>query len=286
MLDGEALAPADKVLVRRHSLLQFDQKFGVVVARLRVVLRTDVVQDAEHAGWVLCLDEVAHNLVVEVVDLLPLDPLAHVFLLLGLQRELDEDLLELLIDKVDAELLEPVVLEHFEPVDVEDANQEGRLVSVAHFQRLVDLAHNPREQAIVDCLGQRVACCTRLLAVERHVVLLACRTGTCGDLAERDGPFQLSGAGRQEGGRRLQHWPVVLSDSATRLPFLHKPQVAQVKNTSNEREHRILLSVVQANDGHGVLGDLEVRGVVHALEDGALPTPRVLEVVGRVQLQG
>ena len=40
----------------------------------------------------------------------PLDLLSDVLLLLGLERELDEDLLQLLVDVVDAELLEGVVL--------------------------------------------------------------------------------------------------------------------------------------------------------------------------------
>jgi hypothetical protein len=44
----------------------------------------------------------------------PLDLLAHIFLLLRLERELDEDLLQFLVDVVDAQLLEAVVLEDFE----------------------------------------------------------------------------------------------------------------------------------------------------------------------------
>ena len=40
--------------------------------------------------------------------------------LLVLERKLDEYLLELLVDEVDAELLEPILLEYLEPVNVED----------------------------------------------------------------------------------------------------------------------------------------------------------------------
>ena len=67
------------------------------------------------------LDKITDNGVVEVVDGRPLDGLAHVLLLLLAQHQLDEDLLQLLVTEVDAELLEPVVLEHFEPVDVQNA---------------------------------------------------------------------------------------------------------------------------------------------------------------------
>lgn len=81
----------------------------------------------------LGLDEVTDHLVVEVLDGGPLDPFLDVLLLqtstgvstctctllppsrpahlLRLQRQLDEDLLQLLVDKVDAELLKPVFLQ-------------------------------------------------------------------------------------------------------------------------------------------------------------------------------
>jgi len=58
----------------------------------------------------LGLDQVAHDLVVEKVDWRPLDAFRVVLGLLGAQRELNEDLLQLLVDVVDAELLEPVFL--------------------------------------------------------------------------------------------------------------------------------------------------------------------------------
>ena len=58
----------------------------------------------------LRLDQIAANLVVEELDGLPLDTLSGVLVLLGLERELDEDLLQLLVDVVDAQLLEAVFL--------------------------------------------------------------------------------------------------------------------------------------------------------------------------------
>ena len=48
----------------------------------------------------------AHRLVVEVVDLLPLDALPGILFLLHLEGELDEELLQLLVAVVDAQLLE------------------------------------------------------------------------------------------------------------------------------------------------------------------------------------
>lgn len=59
----------------------------------------------------LALNELTHYLVVEVVNRGPLDTLLNILLLLCLQGQLNEDLLKLLIDKVDAELLKSVFLE-------------------------------------------------------------------------------------------------------------------------------------------------------------------------------
>ena len=71
---------------------------------------TCVVQGGEDTGRTAFFDKVAHNLVVEVLDRRPLDLLADVLLLLRLEGKLDEDLLELFVDVVDAQLLERVVL--------------------------------------------------------------------------------------------------------------------------------------------------------------------------------
>ena len=58
----------------------------------------------------LALNEFTDDLVVEVVNRSPFDPLLHILLLLCLQRQLNEDLLKLLIHKVDAELLKSIFL--------------------------------------------------------------------------------------------------------------------------------------------------------------------------------
>jgi len=58
----------------------------------------------------LFFDEVATDLVVEVIDVFPLNALSKVLFLLSLEGELDEDLLQLFIYEVDAQLLESVFL--------------------------------------------------------------------------------------------------------------------------------------------------------------------------------
>lgn len=80
--------------------------------------RRCVIEGGEDARWAALLDEVAHNLVVEVLDRRPLDLFCSILLLFCFEGELDEDLLELLVDVVDAQLLEGVVLEDLEAEDV------------------------------------------------------------------------------------------------------------------------------------------------------------------------
>ena len=103
--------------------------------------------------------------------------------LLRLHGQLNEDLLQFLVDEVDAELLEAILLEDFEAVDVEDADAQHLLLGVV-LHRLVHPRHQvveePGQQIMknlavfkispeVDRLGKGVSCCFRLLHVQSHV---------------------------------------------------------------------------------------------------------------------
>ena len=70
-----------------------------------------VVQGSEDSGGATLLNEIADDLVVEVLNFRPLDPLTNIFLLLSLESQLDKNLLQLFVDVVDAELFETVFLE-------------------------------------------------------------------------------------------------------------------------------------------------------------------------------
>lgn len=57
-------------------------------------------------------------MVVDELDMLPIDALVIIFLLLQLEYMLHEELLEILVGVVDAELLEAIVIEVLEAEDV------------------------------------------------------------------------------------------------------------------------------------------------------------------------
>ena len=63
-----------------------------------------------------------------------------------------EELLELLVGVVDAQLLEAVELEDFESGNVEDSDEGGSL-ALGPVQRPVDPGHDPLEQPLVHGLG-------------------------------------------------------------------------------------------------------------------------------------
>ena len=101
-----------------------------------------IVESRKDARRPFRLNQVAHNLVVEVLDGRPLDLLLSIFFLLLLECQLDKDLLELLIYIVDAQLLERVVFKDFKAVNVQHSNHGGRRLTLC-LQRSVDPGDNP-----------------------------------------------------------------------------------------------------------------------------------------------
>ena len=109
MLDQELSTTGLEVCVGRQGGSTLDEAV-VRGSRVGVCGGARVVQRREDTRGTALLDEVAHDLVVEVLDGIPLDLFPNILFLLGLEGELDEDLLQLLVDVVDAQLLERVVL--------------------------------------------------------------------------------------------------------------------------------------------------------------------------------
>ena len=123
-----------------------------------------LVEQGDDAG-VLLLDQVQHVLVVDELDVGPVDGLALVLLLLLFEHVLVEVLLELLVGEVDAKLLKGIRLERLESVDVEDSD-ECLTLSVL-TDTLVDLGDEPVEQSGVERLGERVPAVCGSSGVER-----------------------------------------------------------------------------------------------------------------------
>ena len=91
-----------------------------VIGRCRIGVSgsAGIIEGSKNARRSLLLDQVADNLVVEELDRCPFDLFPIVLFLFPLQCQLDEDLLQLLVDVVDAELFERVILKDFKAEDI------------------------------------------------------------------------------------------------------------------------------------------------------------------------
>jgi len=116
-----------------------------------------VVNDRDHAPMRL-LDQVTDHFIIKVVNVRPIDVLSLVLFLLLFQHKLNEQLLQLFVAVVDAELLEAVRLEHFKAVDVQHTD-DGPFTgahSALNVQDLVYSREDEREQLLVHGLGESV----------------------------------------------------------------------------------------------------------------------------------
>ena len=105
MLDQELCTTSLEVRIASEPRRALD-KAVVGGGRVRMGSSAGVVQGSEDSWRATLFNKVAHDLVVEVLDRRPLDLLPNVLLLFGLERELNEDLLQFLVDVIDAQLLE------------------------------------------------------------------------------------------------------------------------------------------------------------------------------------
>ena len=71
---------------------------------------TSIIERSKDSRRSTFFNKIAYNLVIEVLDRSPLNLLANIFFLFGLQGQLYEDLLKLLVDVVDTQLFEGIVL--------------------------------------------------------------------------------------------------------------------------------------------------------------------------------
>eukprot|EP00732_Lithocolla_globosa_P001343 Lithocolla_globosa_v1_NODE_646_length_3525_cov_40.886455.p2 type:complete len:263 gc:universal NODE_646_length_3525_cov_40.886455:1421-2209(+) len=138
-----------------------------------------------HVGvnTLLSFHQLADFLVVEVLHWGPHDPFSHIFLLLFLQCQLDKKLLQFFIAKIDRKLLKAVILQNLKAINIQHSNGRHHFLSTRFALVLdvfVDSAHQPFEQAFVQCLCQRVASVRGLCRCQRLDDGLCATTGSDG----------------------------------------------------------------------------------------------------------
>ncbi|KAJ8525499.1 hypothetical protein ON010_g15616 [Phytophthora cinnamomi] len=245
-----------------------------------------LVQQRENTVLLGVLDQVAHDLVVEELDVLPAQTFTTVALLLALERLADEELLQLLVHVVDAELLEGVDLEDLEAVDVQDADAVVDVALLARDVR-VDARDDPVEDLLVERAHDRVADLLGLAGVEQHLLVLLVDVddaeGEQGlelvlvDAHEARGLGQrVAGLGGLDRGARVVRLVRGLLE-------LH---VAEPEDGGELLEDVSLLGVRDAHGRHVLAHVRVVLGVVHAVDRGVLVAQHV-ELLGALgQLPG
>ena len=119
-----------------------------------------ILHGRENTDWPDLFDKITNNLVIKILDRCPLNLLPGVLLLLCLESELNEDLLQLLIDVVNAQLFETVLFENLEAVNIQDTDCVGSWLSC--LEGLVDALYDPVEKVAVDGHSQGISSSLRL----------------------------------------------------------------------------------------------------------------------------
>ncbi len=116
----------------------------------------------------IILDWTRSYLIVNELDVVPVDRLVVVFLLFQLEDMLDEELLEIFVGIVDAELLEGVAVKVFEAENVQDADGVSFMCCplVRSEDRRIDFLDNVDEQSAVDSFGKRIPDILALVCVQ------------------------------------------------------------------------------------------------------------------------
>mmetsp|Transcript_28437 Transcript_28437/g.53762 ORF Transcript_28437/g.53762 Transcript_28437/m.53762 type:complete len:284 (-) Transcript_28437:102-953(-) len=248
-----------------------------------------VVQHTEQARRLSALYQLADDLVVEERDRSPGDAFRLVLVLLSLECQRDENLLELLVDVVDAELFESVDVKNLEPVNVQDTQTQHVLGADQVFPDLlgdfldveadVDTLNEKVKEALKESLPHRVPPTSGLNGVLRHRVRL--------DLSPRSHRLELPRGESLADSLRVQvQQPTEvlqarLGTGVDAAPFRvvnlfrRKLDVAQVKDSGHDAEDGVPALVSDANRLHGVVRDLEFFPVVNVVN---LETTALLQV--------
>ena len=220
--------------------------------------QTLLIEQRQNPHWFL--DQINSGLEVQPeVDVLPLEALALVLLLLQHEHGVVEELLQLLVRVVDAELLERVELEDLESGYVQYAD-EGRALPLTPVQRLVYALHDPLEHALVDGLGYGLHGELDLLLVLRlgHEIAAHLELG----LEER---------AREVGHVQAEEVADLLSDRVVGqgglvgLALLLELQVSHLEDAADRAHDGYDVLVAHAHDVHGLDRVVVLLDLVDAL---------------------
>ena len=277
--DQELASTRLKVWVARQHRRALHERV-IRRGRVRMSCHNRIVQRRENAWRALGLNQVTHNLVVEVLDRRPLNLLLRILFLLFFERQLNKDLLQLFIDIIDAQLLKGVVLKDLKAINVQHANHGGSLAM--GLKRLVHTRDNPFEQIVVDGLAQRVTHGSRLCWVQWHFVYRSTAAATLRfHNALRQCALDSRRIYAEQIGTKVGH--VGVPDVRVTLRVLGKVDISEPQDRSKHAHNAHLLILRETNRLHGLEGGGKIGMVVDAGHIETLAMGRVRVGLGTLQ---
>jgi len=275
VLDGSSVMSETEVVLAETGLLEEWVALVVLVELgeegVIVGLGDDALFVEEDEDTVRTLvDEIDGGLRVKTeVDEGPVDLFTEVLFLFELEHVVVEELLELLVGVVDADLLEGVLLEDFETSNIEDTNERvGSLL----VEDLVGTLDDPQEETSEDGLGERISGVGSLL--DGEVSLDELSTGLNAWLAERF--LELSRVDTEELGSDFKG--LLVGDGGSFSESLGEGDVTQVEDGQDDLEDGVLLALGDTANFHCDLGVLELLGIVESVDAGAATVVQVGEL--------
>jgi len=228
------------------------------------------VKEDEDTMWTL-VDQVDRGLRVKTeVNEGPVDLFTEVLLLLELEHVVVEELLQLLVGVVDADLFEGVLLKDFKTGNIEDTNE--RLGSLL-VEDLVGTLDDPEEESSEDGLGQGISGVSSLL--DSEVSLDELSSGLDSGLAES--LLELGWVDGKELGSDFEG--LLVGDGRSFSESLSEGDVSNVEDGHDDLEDGVLLVLGDTADLHGDLGVIELLGVVESVDAGATRVVQVGELL-------
>jgi hypothetical protein len=206
-------------------------------------------------------------LIVDELDVLPVDAFVVVLLLFELEDVPHEELLQVLVGKIDAELFEAIVVEVLEAEDVQDSDRISLALSRSVY-RAVDLLHDEDEHSAVDAFDEGVSDVDALFARQsRHHCLSVGEESLPGEGIDQGLRGHSQQVRHSMDVRRVGDFRGVQIVDDRRFVF----DVADVEKRRQELHDLPDLLVREEEDFHGAADVGEFRGVVSTLARDTTP---------------
>jgi len=283
VLDGEGTSECTPVLMAREETIGLLKEL-LISGRttLSVDCGANIIKKREKTWRILTLDKIAHDLVVEELDRSPLDTFSDVLFLLFLKSLLDEVLLQLLINVVDAELLETVVLKDLETEDIKDTDNAS-VRKLPLVKGKINLVHKVSEKTVIKITSKCVTSTLSLSKVKRGLESLLTAADTASHLTEEHAILEILRVNVPKACSDVEL--SLIGDVSVTTAILLEDDVTKVEDTSNDLKDVILLMGIDTHSVHSADDLLEILSIIDIIDSVATTLVNVVEIFDTVELK-